>query len=64
MARLVRWIYGICTVLLAGCVDGRQIIGPEDPSYEVICLDSIQTDTTVACWPVITITIIIENPNP
>ncbi len=52
--------------LLAGCVNGRDLIGPEDPRYTALCVDSLYTDSTKACWEYTTIEIVIvvENPNP
>ena len=52
--------------LLTGCVNGRDLIAPEDAQYAALCVDSTYTDSTTVCWEYTTIeiVIVIENPNP
>lgn len=55
----------VALLLAAGCVSGYDVIGPGDPQYQTLCVDSTSTDTTTVCWQQrTTITIHIENPNP
>ena len=52
--------------LLTGCVNGRELVGPEDPQFAALCVDSTYTDSTMVCWApsTVEVTIVIENPNP
>lgn len=41
----------LVTSLLSGCfVDGKDIVGPGQPDFAAMCVDSTLTDTTRICW--------------
>lgn len=52
--------------LIAGCVDGRELIAPEDPRFSALCVDSAYTDSTKVCWAPETaeVVVVVPNPNP
>jgi hypothetical protein len=48
-------------------VDGREIVGPEDPEFAALCADSTLTDSTLVCIEDVTgttATVVVVNPWP
>jgi len=61
---LVLRILGWCLPLLwtlTACADGREILGPWDPQYQAVCVDSTVTMPERVCRMG---TIALEIPNP
>ena len=40
----------LALLLLCGCVQGKDLLGPSEPMYAEVCVDSTLVDTTVVCW--------------
>ena len=60
-----RLVVLLASLLLAGCmVTGMEPIMPEDPDFQLICVDSLATDSARACYEIRTIELIITIKNP
>lgn len=58
-------IAAVC-LALAGCVSSPTEPGPTvEEMFTLICIDSVWVHPTYNCWTrTVTVTLIIENPNP
>jgi hypothetical protein len=64
----MKWLPLLAALAVGGCmVDGRSIVGPEDPEFAALCADSTLTDSTKVCIGDVTgatVDVVIANPWP
>jgi hypothetical protein len=64
----MKWLPLVAALAVGGCmVDGRSIVGPEDPEFAALCADSTMTDSTMVCIGDVTgttATVVVRNPWP
>jgi len=54
----MRWL---ALLLLTACVDGKELVAPEDPRYAVLCADTAVVHDDYVCRRA-TVTVTIPNP--
>lgn len=53
----------LLSIVIAGCfVDGKDILGPWDPRFQAVCIDSLYAEPDMVCDPSATVRITIPNP--